>query len=199
MTEDQSNQVTVLCINISPFTGLLREVMGGSSGEIRAMFWDQARMTIDQFGGEVQTRSRREMMVLWGKDAPAEDDTKQAVQAALQLQELMKQVCVGIAEPEIVPLKLAISSGPVVMVPDEDGELVATGSTVDLARGLLDRGEGVVLIAPEMVARAETLFDLEESMPETHNSPEPPAPGYRVLGPKSIPPTQPPTGPQLLE
>ena len=198
MTEDQDNQVTVLCVNIRPFTRLLKEVLGGS-GEIRAAFWEQARMAVDQFGGVVQTRSRRDMVALWGKDAPGEDDAQQAVQAALELQDVMKQMCVGIAEPEVLPIKIGIGTGSVAIVPGEDGDLVASGPPVDLANGLMDRAEGKILIAPGMLPMVQDFFDVEESVSADSEQPESTTPGYRVLGPKP-PPAQPPlSGPELVE
>jgi len=198
MTDDQGQQLTVLCVNIRPFTDLLKEVMGGS-GEISAQFWEQAGMAIDQFGGVVQTRSRRDMVALWGTEAPGEDDAQRAIQAALLLQEVMKQMCVGIAEPEVLPIKIGISTGPVVMVPGEEGDPVASGPTVDQANGLMESAEGSILIALATLPMVQDFFDVEPGAPATLEPPESAAPGFRVLGPKSSP-TQPPvSGPELVE
>lgn len=186
MTDDQGNQVTVLCVNIRPFTRILKEVLGGS-GEIRAQFWEQAGMAIDQFGGVVQTRSRRDMVALWGTDSPGEDDARRAIQAALLLQDVMKQMCVGIAEPEVLPIHIGISTGPVAILPGEEGDLVASGPTVDFANRLMERAEGKILIAPEIASLVQEHFEIEQSAPASVDQPESPAPGYRVLGPKPPP------------
>ena len=191
---DESNAaqpVTVVSVDISAFVNTLKEALDGG-GEVRAALWEQISETVNQFGGLVHSRSRRQMLALWGKDAPQADDLERAVRAALTMREVMRGMSKGIVTDDSIQMTIGIAAGTVVLTPNDEEEAGFTveGAPASDAQHLSAQVErtGDILMTQDAFLAIQGCFDAETNLPVMPPDRDAPIIACRVLGAKPQPP-----------
>lgn len=190
---DESNaahQVSVVSVDISVFVDTLKEVLDGG-GEVRAALWEQISETVAQFGGLVHSRRRRQMLALWGKEAPQADDLERAVRAALTMREVMRGMSKGIVTGDSIQMTIGIAAGTVALTPNDEEEAGFTveGASITDAQHLSQQVErtGDILMTQDAFLAVQEYFDAETDLPVMLRDRDTPMVACRVLGVKPPP------------
>ena len=191
---DESNAaqpVTVVSVDISVFVNTLKEALDGG-GEVRAALWEQISETVAQFGGLVHSLSRRQMLALWGKDAPQPDDLERAVRAALMMRKVMRGMSKGIVTDDSIQMTIGIAAGNVAFTPNDEEEsgFTVEGAPASDAQHLSAQVErtGDILMTQDAFLTIQERFDAETDLPVMVPERDAPMIACRVLGAKPQPP-----------
>lgn len=118
--------------------------------------------TISAGGGLFHWPGRDRLVGLWGLNTRREDDPERAVQCALAIRDRFREQKSGAKGAEVYHLRMALSTGPVVVLRDGEGRLDAGGDAVDTAFCLAENApsDGVVL-AESTYRHIRGVFDVE--------------------------------------
>ena len=185
MTDDDQ-QKTVIFVNAAPFIKILKEM--GLGGETRALLWEQIGMAVAEFGGVVQRRKRRNMLALWTDDAALEQSAaERAVRAALAMQKVMRGMCVGVVEGEVMPMGIGVCTGAVLLQTDEgNGDTMISGETVEMAQHLGKNAVSKILLDENTFAAVQDVFETEPHAPIVPEESGIPISAHRVLQVKPV-------------
>src|SRR5262249_11088130 len=123
---------------------------------------------VKRFGGTVAQFTGDGLYALFGVPAAHDDDAERAVRAAVAMQAALAGYGRDVSEAYGVELtgRVCVSTGPVVLLADEDGppeeRFNALGDTVNTAARLQSAaGKGGVAVSPATAQQIEGAFELE--------------------------------------
>jgi len=179
---EQRKMVTVMVADISGFTALAEKMDDEDVAELMNLVWARIDLIIQAHGGHIDKHMGDNVVALWGVLAAREDDSEQAVRAALKIQQELP----GLALDHPFQMHIAIHSGPVML--GEVGttrEFTAVGRTVQVASLLeAESRPGEVVISQATLRLVRGLFDVEPRSELPISGYERPLSVYSVLRPR---------------
>jgi class 3 adenylate cyclase/tetratricopeptide (TPR) repeat protein len=179
---EQRKMVTVMVADISGFTALSEKMDDEEVAELTNLVWSRIDLIIQAHGGHIDKHMGDNVVALWGVLAAREDDSEQAVRAALKIQQELP----NLALDHPFQMHIAIHSGPVML--GEVGttrEFTAVGRTVQVASLLeAEAHPGEVVISRDTLRLVRGLFDVEPRSELPISGYERPLSVYRVLRPR---------------
>ena len=122
-------------------------------------------ITSRKYGGTLSARDENSFMVVFGVYGSSENAPAQAISAAIELRDRIKQLKIDEDIEILIDLKSGIDSGRVIASPlvvNEKQEYSITGDTVNLATRLKDLStEGQILTGPGTYRNTNRLFEFE--------------------------------------
>lgn len=179
---EQRKMVTVMVADISGFTALAEKLDDEEIAELMNLVWSRIDLIIQTRGGHIDKHMGDNVVALWGALAAREDDSEQAVRAALKIQQELPSLSLDYP----FQMHIAIHSGPVML--GEVGttrEFTAVGRAAQVALLLESEARpGEVLISQDTLRLVRGLFDVEPRPELPIPGYERPLPVYRVLRPR---------------
>jgi ABC-type transport system substrate-binding protein/class 3 adenylate cyclase len=143
---------------------------------------------VKRFGGTVAQFTGDGLYSLFGAPTAHDDDAERAVRAAVAMRAAVAGYAQDVAEAYGVELaaRIAVNTGPVVLLPDEapsEERFNALGDTVNTAARLqAHAGSGNVVVGPATAENVETTFELEPIGPLELRGKTDPVATFRVIG-----------------
>lgn len=165
---EQNKTVVVLNANAAEYSSMLDEAVGGEAARTAIdNLWSAAEQIIAAHGGRILAHTHYELLALWGADSAKEDDSEQAIRAALALQTFLRESAPSsIPLDEPLPLNIGIHRGLTLLSPNKAGDaLSASGATIGFANRLMQNAEGTILISHEIFRQVLGIFDILEEVP----------------------------------
>ncbi len=160
---EQNKVVTVVHIDAVEYDEMLETARGAEAARkaVKAL-WDEAQRLVDAHGGKIIEQADRHLTALWGMTTSREDDTEQAVRAALHAQAYLRAQVVGLGEEgEPLPLSIGVNTGLALLSPGRSADSVtATGFGVTLAVRLAESASGDILISHDAYRHVRGVFDI---------------------------------------
>jgi class 3 adenylate cyclase/tetratricopeptide (TPR) repeat protein len=179
---EQRKMVTVMVADISGFTALAEKMDDEEVAELMNLFWARIDLIIQAHGGHIDKHMGDNVIALWGVLASREDDSEQAVRAALKIQQELP----GLALNRPFQMHIALHSGQVML--GEVGttrEYTAVGRTIQVASLLeAEARPGETVISQETLRLVRGLFDVEPRSEIPVSGYDRPFSVYRVLRPR---------------
>ncbi len=159
----QRKQVTILFADVSGFTALSEKLDAEEVHDLMNSLWLQLDAILERHGGKIDKHIGDAVLALWGVSATREDDTEQAVRAALAMQAELAGRALPLPSGEgTLRMRIGIHSGLVLFgAVGTQGEVSVTGDAVNLASRLQTAAPlGGVLISHDAFLQVRGLFDL---------------------------------------
>ncbi|NDJ52688.1 MAG: protein kinase, partial [Chloroflexi bacterium] len=167
MTPTEQNKIVTVMYVIASEYGEIIEALEGSEAAYIVMnvMSDSFQSIVHEHGGVIFQRHENTLLAIWGSEYSREDDSEQAVRAALAIQDMLRmmgaQVLSEEGEDEPLPLNIGIHTGSVLLTTDEKGEAAASGATVNLTARLAQRAEGTILLTQNTYRVVQNQFSFE--------------------------------------
>lgn len=179
---EQRKMVTVMVADISGFTALSETMDDEEVAELTNLVWARIDLIIQAHGGHIDKHMGDNVVALWGVLTAREDDSEQAVRAALRIQQELP----GLSLDHPFQMHIALHSGPVLL--GEVGttrEFTAVGRAMQVASLLeTEARPGEVVISQDTLRLVRGLFDVELRSELPVFGYERPLLVYRVLRPR---------------
>lgn len=187
--EQQNKLVTALCANAAEYAELVADSDGSEiAREAMIRLWNALETVITDRHGMIVTKSDSEILALWGVETTREDDTAQAIYAALAMQARLRTlggrrlldisdttdtidtadksdvaIMSDVTDASDTPLiSIGIHSGSALLTPDtKTGAFTASGATISLANRLMHNADGTILISQDVFRQVFGIFDLQ--------------------------------------
>ncbi len=180
-TNQQRKYVPVLFAGISGFTAMSETMDAEEASEAMNALWQRLDAVITEHGGYIDKHSGDMLMALWGVEKTHEDDSEQAIKAALAMQAAIHEF---VAQGQDTPLQMRIglNTGPVLLEQvGTTSEFTAMGDTVNLASQLGHAAPiGGILISHNTYRHVRGVFDVLEQVPLTVKNKAEPIQTYAV-------------------
>ncbi len=173
---DQQRQMTAVSVDVKELAEILYET-GADAERVRATMdgvWSGFAKHAAESGGVIHSRSDEVGLVLWGRDRAREDDSENAIRAALHMRDqvltdtraVLGQEWEPTAESPL-PFAAGITTGPVLLERESDsGSYTASGAPITLAGRLKDAAPaGGILVAHETFTLVRGVFVFQQSTP----------------------------------
>jgi len=189
---DQQRQMTAVSVNVKELAEILYE-KGADAERVRATveaLWTALSEVGKSFGGATHTRTEESGLVLWGRDRAREDDSENAIRAALAMRdkvlaETRKSLGPTWEPTEESPLPFAagITTGPVLLERDPgSGSYTASGAPITLAGRLKDAAPpGGIVVSHETFTLVRGVFTFTQREPLRIRGRKDPVEVYLVL------------------
>ena len=173
---DQQRQMTAVSIDVKELAEILYE-KGADAERVRSTMdalWSALSETAKGFGGTIHSRNEDGALVLWGRDRSREDDSENAIRAALAMRDRVlaeSRKVLGAAweptEENPLPFLAGITTGPVLLERESDsGSYTASGAPITLAGRLKDAAPpGGILVAHETFTLVRGVFTFTQREP----------------------------------
>jgi len=173
---DQQRQMTAVSVDVKDLAEILYE-KGADAERVRVTMdalWTALGDIAKAHGGSTHSRAGEAGLILWGRDRAREDDSENAIRAALAMRdrvlaETRKTLGAGWVETEESPLPFAagITTGPVLLEREGDsGHYVASGAPITLAGRLKDAAPpGGITVAHETFTLVRGVFTFTQREP----------------------------------
>jgi serine/threonine protein kinase len=173
---DQQRQMTAVSIDVKELAEILYE-KGADAERVRSTMdavWTALSETAKTSGGTVHGRTEDGGLFLWGRDRAREDDSENAIRAALAMREKVlaesRKVLGSAWEPtdeNPLPFLAGITTGPVLLERESDsGSYTASGAPITLAGRLKDAAPpGGILVAHETFTLVRGVFTFTQREP----------------------------------
>jgi serine/threonine protein kinase/tetratricopeptide (TPR) repeat protein len=173
---DQQRQMTAVSVDVKELAEILYE-SGADAERVRATMdalWGSFSDLAGEFGGVVHSRSEETGLVLWGRDRAREDDSENAIRAALGMRERAAgatRAALGRewepSEESPLPFSAGLTTGPVLLEREPDtGSYTASGAPITLAGRLKDAAPaGGILVAHETYTLVRGVFTFQQQDP----------------------------------
>jgi len=161
----QRKQITVLFADVSGFTAMSETMDAEDVSDTMNALWRTIDSTILEYGGRVDKHIGDGVMALWGVESTQEDDPKQAIKAALAMQQAIRTF----SDAHTINLKMRIGLNTGAVLLDQVGnsdEFTAMGDTVNIAARLEAAAPiGGVLISHACYQHVRGVFDVNPQEP----------------------------------
>lgn len=185
----ERRRATIIFSTISGCSAILERLEPVEADRLIASIKDSVTEVITRFGGVVDRCSGEELVALFGIPASYEDDLLRAVQAALELHTLLRELGVDV-EGRIgqrLSAYTGISSGAVVARLKEPGKYSVSGDTVRIAARLAAHAEAEeIVVSSEAQRLIHPYFKLEAKSALSLRPQSAPEVIYRVAGETGI-------------
>ncbi|MFN8531115.1 MAG: protein kinase [Anaerolineae bacterium] len=165
---EQNKTVVVLNANAAEYSAMLDQAVGAEAArQAMSDLWTAAEQLIEDYGGRLLTHTDYELLALWGTESAREDDSEQAIRAALGLQTILRELgSPFITDSELLPLNIGIHRGLALLSPHKKGgALSASGATMGFTNRLMQNAEGAILISHDVFRQVLGVFDILEEEP----------------------------------
>lgn len=159
----QRKQVTILFADVSGFTSLSEKMDAEEVHDLMNSLWLRLDAIIQRHGGKIDKHIGDAVLALWGVAGTREDDTEQALRAALAMQTEIANLALPIPSGGgVLRMRIGVHSGLVLFgAVGTQGEVSVTGDAVNLASRLQTAAPlGGVLISHEAFLQVRGLFDM---------------------------------------
>jgi class 3 adenylate cyclase/tetratricopeptide (TPR) repeat protein len=158
--EPRRRQATILFADLVGFTAMSESMDAEDVSSLMAALWTGVDAAIGERGGHIDKHMGDAVMAIWGGETSREDDTEQAVAAALDLQRLVASFAEETGQP--VSLRVGLNTGPVVLTRvGTTGEYTALGDAVNLASRLEHAApSGGICISHDTYRHVRGVFDV---------------------------------------
>jgi len=180
-TNQQHKHVTVLIADVSGFTAMSETLDAKEVTEIMNALWQRLDAIISEHGGHIDKHIGDAVMALWGVETNREDNSEQAIKAALAMQAAIKEFTAQQQETAL-QMRIGFNTGPVLLEQvGTTSEFTAIGDTVDLASQLEHAAPaGGILISHNTYRHVRGVFDVLEQGPLTIKNKSDPIQTYAV-------------------
>ena len=173
---DQQRQMTAVSVDMKDLAEILYE-KGFDAERARATmdaFWATLSEAAKGHGGAIHSRTEEAGLFLWGRERSREDDSENAIRAALDMREgvlVESRKVLGAAweptEESPLPFRAGITTGPVLLEREpSSGSYVASGAPITLAARLKDSTPaGGILVAHETFTLVRGVFTVTQEEP----------------------------------
>ena len=173
---EQQRQMTAVSIDVKELAEILYE-KGADAERVRAAMdplWAVLTAIAKEFGGTVHSRAEEVGLILWGRDRAREDDSENAIRAALAMRaKLLAQTRQALGakweptEENPLPFRAGITTGAVLLERDTaSGSYTASGAPITLAGRLKDAAPpGEILVAHETFTLVRGVFNFQQREP----------------------------------
>lgn len=170
---DQQRQMTALSIDVKDLAEILYEKGFDAERARKAMdgLWSALSGVATEHGGTVQSRAEEAGLILWGRDRAREDDSENAIRAALQMRDRVlaqTRKVLGTAweptEENPLPFMAGITTGPVLLEREtSSGTYMVSGAPITLAGRLREAAPpGGILVAHETFTLVRGVFNFTQ-------------------------------------
>jgi serine/threonine protein kinase/tetratricopeptide (TPR) repeat protein len=173
---DQQRQMTAVSIDTKELAEILYE-KGADAERVRSTMdalWSTLSEVAKAHGGATQSHVGEVGLILWGRDRAREDDSENAIRAALAMRDKVlaeTRKALGAAweptEESPLPFSAGITTGPVLLERESDsGSYTASGAPITLAGRLKDAApQGGILVAHETFTLVRGVFTFTQGEP----------------------------------
>lgn len=165
---EQNKIVTVIYLDAGEYVEIVEQDRDAESArQVIDELWDETAEIVQTYGGTIIERAERHLTALWGMTASQEDDTEQAVRAALEAQSKLRDLTRDlVAEGEALPLSIGINTGTALLSPGRTtSSMTASGFGVTLAIRLAESAPGMILISHDTYRHIRGVFDIAPGDP----------------------------------
>jgi serine/threonine protein kinase len=197
---EQNKVVTALYLDGAEYAALVEEKEDTEAArQAIHSLWVAVGRIVEGYNGQVVTQTEEGLLALWGVEFTHEDDSEQAIRAALAILEFGFQLLDAATQAEIknqkgtIPLRLGVNTGPVLLTitsqqfpPSTEGrrgKVTVSGTTISLTSRLAQYADGSVLISHNTFRHVLGIFDMEPEEPIQLRKNE--IAVYRITGAKS--------------
>ena len=189
---DQQRQMTAVSIDVKELAEILYE-KGSDAERVRATMdalWSSLGEVARMYGGVTHGRTEDSGLILWGRDRAREDDSENAIRAALDMRERVltetRRVLGADWEPtdeNPLPFVAGITTGPVLLERDTgSGSYTASGAPITLAGRLKDASPpGGIVVSHETFTLVRGVFTFTQREPLRIRGRKDPVEVYLVL------------------
>jgi class 3 adenylate cyclase/tetratricopeptide (TPR) repeat protein len=184
--------VTVLFTDLTGYTAMCERLDPEDVKDVMSRIFGEIAQVVAKYGGFIEKFVGDAAMAIFGVPKAHEDDPVRAINAALEIHELVEALSPQVRAMGCRPLSMhtGIDTGLVVTggVDAGKGATGVTGDTVNLASRLSGMGKaGEILVGPYTYRMAEGYFDFEPLEPTAVEGKTEPVRIYRVLSRKDQP------------
>ena len=184
--------VTVLFTDLTGYTAMCERLDPEDVKDVMSRIFGEIAQVVTRYEGVIEKIIGDAAMVLFGVPRAHEDDPVRAINAAMEIHELVEGLSPQVRAMGCRPLSMhsGIDSGLVVTGGADAGKGATgvIGDTVNLASRLSGMGKaGEILVGPHTFRMAERYFDFEQLEPAQVEGKEEPVRIYRVLSRKDQP------------
>jgi serine/threonine protein kinase/tetratricopeptide (TPR) repeat protein len=189
---DQQRQMTAVSVNVKELAEILYE-KGADAERVRATMealWSVLGDVGKSYGGAMHSRTEESGLVLWGRDRAREDDSENAIRAALVMRDKVlaeTRKSLGAAweptEESPLPFAAGITTGPVLLERDPgSGSYTASGAPITLAGRLKDAAPpGGIVVSHDTYTLVRGVFTFTQREPLRIRGRKDPVEVYLVL------------------
>ena len=190
-SEGERRHATVLFSDLSGYTELNDKLDPELVGELVGRIKDEAVKIVESFGGIVNQFVGDEVLALFGIPVAHEDDPKRAVQAALQLHEMVRRISPEVAGKIDRHLRFhtGINTGLIVTSARDqrDGTYGVTGDAVNIGARLKAHAEpDDILLSPDTERLIADYFETVPLDPVQMKGKTEPIIPHRVVGQSDV-------------
>src|SRR5512143_3031975 len=190
--EGERRHVTVLFTDLTGYTAMCERLDPEDVKEVMSRIFGEIAQVVTKYEGVIEKFIGDAVMALFGVPRAHEDDPVRAVNAAMEIHELVEELGPQVRAMGCRPLSMhtGIDTGLVVTggVDAGKGATGVTGDTVNLASRLSGMGKaGEILVGPYTYRIAERYFDFEALEPTPIEGKAEPIRIYRVHSRKDQP------------
>jgi len=162
----ERKQVTALFSDLSGYTSMTERLDPEEVKRIVGRIFQEVRIVVDKYQGYVERFSGDGVLVLFGAPRAHEDDSVRAVQAAIEIHDLVEAISPDYEKTvgRALTMHSGINTGLVVIegIDPERGTISATGDAINVASRLSDLAEAKQIIAgPDTYRLTQHLFNFE--------------------------------------
>ena len=173
---DQQRQMTAVSVDVKELAEILYE-KGADAERVRSSMdalWPALGEVAKGHGGAMHSHAGEAGLILWGRDKAREDDSENAIRAALAMRDRVlaeTRKLLGAAweptEENPLPFTAGITTGPVLLEREPDsGTYTASGAPITLAGRLKDAAPpGGILVAHETFTLVRGVFTFTQGEP----------------------------------
>lgn len=178
--------ITVLFADVSGFTAMSEFMDAEDVSDTMNALWQRLDAVILRHGGKIDKHIGDALMAWWGAEAAREDDSEQAIRAALAMQ---AEVSSSESAEASLRMRIGLNTGPVLLgAVGTTGEFTAMGDTVNLASRLEHAAPvGGVLISRDTYRYVRGVFDVTPQPPLQVKGKREPVQTYLVNGARPRP------------
>lgn len=190
--EGERRHATVMFSDLTGYTALNEAFDPEEVEAVMSRIKREASAVIERHGGRVNQFVGDEVMAMFGIPVARRDDPRRAVDAALELHQVVDGIAAGLSERlgRVLSMHTGIQTGLVIARRSDSrsGDFTLTGDTVNTAarlRGLARPGE--VVVSPQTWQQVSDFFDAEAGQAIEVKGKERPLVPYRILAARSVP------------
>ena len=171
---EHNRNVTALSASAAEYAAIVEEQDGAvAAREAIDALWEAARAAVGARDGQVYAYTEDSILALWGGGEAHEDDPENAIRAALDIQNHLRELAADVltraspdslGDQEPLPLQIGIHSGIALLAPSAERYTVS-GATISLAHRVAQRAEGEILITHDTYRGVQGVFTMQVAGP----------------------------------
>jgi class 3 adenylate cyclase/tetratricopeptide (TPR) repeat protein len=156
--------VTILVADAGEYAQMVGEVGGteAASQQVR-LFWERVKAAVEQRNGQITSQEGAHLVAMWGAETSHEDDAIQAVHAALDCQQIVRELAgkqLALLD-EVLPLRLGLHTGLTLLESGNEGHYTPSGVVITIARRLSEQADGILLVSQDTLRSVRGWFEMQ--------------------------------------